>query len=547
MRRPEHQSSPWRRPTSAGRRSRRPVADLVAPLVVALAFVAALLGPAPVASATGSPSTAASPVAGRCAVDADRATVRADLGTGADRVAGVGDAWWSQAAGITADWDGDGRGDQLVVGDGRAALRFGASVLTVTGLASGRGAAARWDVTGDGVADLVVTGGGRVAVVVGGPGAVPGADREVALADVGRLVPGWVVDGIVVRSSSGASTAVPGDEAEVRPLWDLDGDGVGDVGVYTPAPRSAGPWAYVTGRPCTGLGAGQRSSLAAPRRSQGTIGRPPVLDVDAPDPTVVYADGAYHLYSTNVYDTAWVNVPHYRSLDLQHWERRADAMPVPGPWASAASGYVWAPSVHRFGSSWVLYYTARVRDDGGWAARRQCIGRAVASSLDGPFVDSSPVPLVCQMFQGGSIDPDLHVAADGSAWLVVKNDGNCCALPVSLWSVPLSADGLAATGSPVHLLDRDQAWEQPAIENPSMAVVDGTTALLYSGGPFASDEYAIGKLESENGRRVGGCKRLRIRDCGLRIAEGLRGKAVMTENGGEIANWRAAECGGGLQ
>lgn len=461
----------------------RRVAAVVA---LALAVLAVLV---PAAGAGTAPGASA---AVGCAVDAGPGSVRADLGTGADPIAGTPDHWWAQAAAATGDWDGDGRADGLAVGSGRATVRFGSSSLTISGLSSSSAAAARWDVTGDGVVDLVVTGGGRVAVVVGGPAAVPAADRTLALDDVGTAIAGWTVAGVVVRGPSGSATAVPGDEAEVRPLWDLDGDGVGDVGVYTPAPRSAGPWAYVTGRPCAGRGVGARSSLAAPRRSLGTLGRPPVLDADVPDPTVIYADGAYHLYSTNVFSSGWFNVPHHRSVDLQHWEQRPDALPAPGPWASTTSGYVWAPSVHRFGSTWVLYYTARVRSDAGWAAGRQCIGRAVAASPDGPFVDTSPVPLVCQIFQGGSIDPDVHVAADGAPWLLVKNDGNCCALPVSLWSVPLAADGLAVAGAPVRLLDRDQPWEEPAIENPTMAAVDGTDVLLYSGGPFASDRYAIG-------------------------------------------------------
>ncbi len=463
----------------------KPAKTVLVAVLAAVWLVLAALLPAAAVAAPAPPRS--------CTVDPSPGAPRLDLGVDGSRVAGVASSWWHQADAAVADWDGDGGADVLTVAGGRATVRFGSSSLVVTGLSSSPAAARLWDVTGDGVPDLVATGRGRVAVVVGGPSAVPAVDRTVELTGIGAVLPGWVAAAASVRNADGSTTSVPGDDGEVRPLWDLDGDGVADVGVFTPVPRSSGPWAYVVGRPCAELGPGQRSSPAAPRRDQGTIGRPPVLDADAPDPTIVYDAGWYHLYTTNVFTASgWVRVPHQRSRDLQHWEYVGDALAALPPWASTVGGFVWAPSVHRFGSTWAMFYVARIRPDAGLAANQMCVGRAVASSPDGPFVDATATPMLCQVFQGGSIDPDVHVAADGSPWLVFKNDGNCCGLPVSLWSWRLTSDGSAFTGALSRLLDADQPWERGVIEAPSMAEVGVATYLLYSGGDWQSSSYAVG-------------------------------------------------------
>jgi hypothetical protein len=395
------------------------------------------------------------------------------------------------------DADGDGASDVLEVADGRATLRGRRSTLTVTGLSATPRAAALADVTGDGAAELVVTGGGVIGIVVLGADrpSGPAGSRTVELEEIGGSVPGWRVAPRVI-GGPGGPTRLPGDEAEVRPVWDLDGDGVNDIAVYTAIERTAGGWAFASGRPCASRPAGSRSSLPAPRRSEGTVGRSPVLDADAPDPTIVYDAGWYHLYTTNALGPkGWARVPHQRSRDLQHWEPVGDAMPVLAPWASSTGGYVWAPGVHRFGPRWVLYYTARGRADAGWAANRMCVGRAMASTPDGPFVDDSSLPLVCQFFEGGTIDADVHVDGAGAAWLLFKNDGNCCGLPVSLWAWRLHHDGLTMAGWLTPILPADQRWEAGIVEAPSMVDIDGHRVLLYSGGAYATADYAIGWAE----------------------------------------------------
>src|SRR5205807_60274 len=110
----------------------------------------------------------------------------------------------------------------------------------------------------------------------------------------------------------------------------------------------------------------------------------------------------------------------------------------------------------------------------------------------GPYSDTSLGPLVCQTDRGGSIDPNAVVDADGSAWLVWKSEGTLAGEPTRVWIQRLTDDGLGLVGGPADLLHRDQGWEWPVIENPTMARVGGTWYLFYSGNLWSTPGYAMG-------------------------------------------------------
>ena len=134
----------------------------------------------------------------------------------------------------------------------------------------------------------------------------------------------------------------------------------------------------------------------------------PVYDRDFPDPFVLKVGGTYYAYATNGNGS---NVQTATSKDLVHWTPGSDALPKLG---TASSG-------------------------------TQCIGRAIATAPQGPFVDSFAGALVCQKSDGGSIDPDAY-----GGYLYWKNDGN-------------------SIGRPTQIRD-----------------------LFYSGGSFNDDSYAVG-------------------------------------------------------
>lgn len=205
----------------------------------------------------------------------------------------------------------------------------------------------------------------------------------------------------------------------------------------------------------------------------------PVHASDFPDPFVLEVGETYYAYGTN---GDGKEVPTLTSTDLVRWEPGPDALPQVGTWAYP--GKTWAPEVLAVEGRYVLYYTA---NGGG-----QCIGRAVASDPDGPFVDRWDEPLVCQRSEGGSIDASPFRDEDGSLYLYWKNDGNSIGHTTHLWAQRLSADGTELVGTPARIASNDAGWEGGVVEAPTMWREDGSYYLFYSGSAFDSETYAVG-------------------------------------------------------
>ena len=212
----------------------------------------------------------------------------------------------------------------------------------------------------------------------------------------------------------------------------------------------------------------------------------PVLRSDFPDPFVLREGPSYYAFATN---TGASNVPVVTSNDLASWTALPDALPALPAWAKANASLTWAPSVLRRGSGYVLYYTARSK-----AAGFQCIGRAVAASPAGPYLDDTTEPFICQETLCGSIDASPFVAANGDAYLLWKSDENAaaCSGAARLWTQRLGIDGLSLIDVPTELLVKDRNWEAPLIEGPSMVEVGNRYYLFYSGNWWESPDYGIG-------------------------------------------------------
>ena len=205
---------------------------------------------------------------------------------------------------------------------------------------------------------------------------------------------------------------------------------------------------------------------------------------DFPDPFLYAEAGTTYAFATNANGR---NVQVASSSDATRFTALPDAMPGLAAWASPAFGLTWAPEVVKVGTNYLLYYTGRDK-----ASNKQCVGVASASAPAGPYVDRRAAPLVCQVAEGGSIDPSPWRDATGF-YLYVKNDGNCCSMPTSLYAVPLAADGLATAGAPVKLISNEaSSWEYAVIEAPTMFYRDGKYQLFYSGGNYADSSYAVG-------------------------------------------------------
>jgi hypothetical protein len=223
-----------------------------------------------------------------------------------------------------------------------------------------------------------------------------------------------------------------------------------------------------------------------------------------PDPTVVWDGSRYWAYATS---TGGSLMPAMSSTDLQTWTPRPayspnpyngdpffnDAFPIPPAWTmggySRAGKAQWAPGVAYLGGAWVAYTSWEV------APGRRCISVARASSPQGPFLDLSSQPFICDTDPGGSIDAQPFIDSNGQAYLMWKSSGVVGSQPTRIKARALSADGLsfAPGSSTVVLLQTALGWEGNSIENPSMVRYGGSYWLIYSGNEWESADYRMGQ------------------------------------------------------
>jgi beta-xylosidase len=137
---------------------------------------------------------------------------------------------------------------------------------------------------------------------------------------------------------------------------------------------------------------------------------------------------------------------------------------------------------------YVLYYTTR-----GPNPNIQCISAAVGREPQGPYVDSSSKPLVCETKQGGSIDASPFTTADGQRYLYWKNDGNAIGVDTWISGQRLDASGTKLVGQPKRLFQQDLDWEGTLVEAPFGWESNGKFHLFYSGNDYGSDSYAVGQ------------------------------------------------------
>jgi arabinan endo-1,5-alpha-L-arabinosidase len=207
----------------------------------------------------------------------------------------------------------------------------------------------------------------------------------------------------------------------------------------------------------------------------------PVIPTDCPDPGVLYDDGQYVLVCTS--GDAADAYPIYTSPDLVTWTPQGHVFPA-GQWPTWAVSDFWAPEVHKVGSHYVVYFSARS------TTGQLSIGAASAASPLGPFTDIGQ-PLIAEAGMG-LIDASEINATGGAPYVLWKEDGNALGKPTPIHSQPLASDGLSLTGSAATLITNDEAWEGAVTEAPFMVANGGSYYLFYSGNSYANSTYAIG-------------------------------------------------------
>jgi hypothetical protein len=240
----------------------------------------------------------------------------------------------------------------------------------------------------------------------------------------------------------------------------------------------------------------------------------PVHPGDFPDPSVMLYNGTYYGFATQNFAPAnqTINIQTSTSSDGVNWTAsNTDALPNLPSWAKA--GNTWAPTVAFNGTDFVMFYTATQASNGD-----ECIGRAIATSPLGPYVDNLTAPVVCQDGvdgisnndlsidggnYGGSIDPDIFtdtVNGVTSSSLIWKSDGNHVGISTYIWSLPITNNFTGALSqSPTAILADDEAWQGGIVEGPDMVDVGGSDYLFYSGGDEGSAAYAVGYATCPSG------------------------------------------------
>ncbi|RKS79621.1 carbohydrate-binding protein with CBM35 doain [Actinomadura pelletieri DSM 43383] len=214
--------------------------------------------------------------------------------------------------------------------------------------------------------------------------------------------------------------------------------------------------------------------------------RPAVaIAADFPDPDLLKVGSTVYAYSTSS-SAGTVPVASAPS-PAGPWTIRGDVLPTKPSWAEKDGGF-WAPDVsRRADGQYLLYFTA---PRAATTPRRMCVGAALATSPLGPFQPIGDGPLVCDLAEGGDIDPTTFVDTDGKRYLVYKNDGNALGnIPSIIWLQEVRPDGITFIGPRKELLRNNHPAEEGVIEAPVLIRRPTQYVLLYAGGPYCSNDY----------------------------------------------------------
>ena len=161
--------------------------------------------------------------------------------------------------------------------------------------------------------------------------------------------------------------------------------------------------------------------------AQTVTNRQPVIDMSAPDPTVIRAeDGTFYLYATE----DMRNVPIFHSANLVDWKLVGTAFTDNSRPKWLPKGGIWAPDIQRVGGKYHLYYAKSVWG-GEWDAG---IGVAVSNIPAGPFVDRGCMFTSKQIGIQNCIDP-FYIEDGGKKYLFFGSFHG-------IYGVELTADGL---------------------------------------------------------------------------------------------------------
>ena len=146
-----------------------------------------------------------------------------------------------------------------------------------------------------------------------------------------------------------------------------------------------------------------------------------------------------------------------------------DALPALPAWADP--GFTWAPDLHRFGPRYVLYFTAMVAGTyTADAVHRQRLRHLARPARSPP----SRTPIICQLDQGGSIDPAgvrrrRRHPLDAVEVRPEHRRGQHAHQDVV--AAPVRRTDSACSAQPSVLMSPDEPWQGTIVEAPDMVEV----------------------------------------------------------------------------
>jgi arabinan endo-1,5-alpha-L-arabinosidase len=159
---------------------------------------------------------------------------------------------------------------------------------------------------------------------------------------------------------------------------------------------------------------GTTSSCGIPAYDPGNPPAPLALtgNLGTHDPSVILADGVYHLFATGN------GIGAKTSTDLLNWKGTPDVFSSIPAWVTGEiSGVtnIWAPDISYFGGAYHLYYAVST-----FGSNKSCVGHATRASMSsGSWADHGSV--ICsnvgETDNWNAIDPNVIVDDTGTPWL----------------------------------------------------------------------------------------------------------------------------------
>lgn len=216
----------------------------------------------------------------------------------------------------------------------------------------------------------------------------------------------------------------------------------------------------------------------------------PLIVVNAPDPTLIRANGMYFAYTTQTNDGA-THLPRMVSSNLVTWRSLGDALKKLPAWADrTSSGDTWAPDAIRVKGRYLLYFSERLRSKG--------MGIAVEASRSpqGHFHVLGPPLIHAQGY--ADIDPFVLKEPNRRLLLYWGSDRH----PIRVRQ--LSADGTALVGPKTAVLSPSLATSYDDLIEAADVVHHGHFYyLFYSGdrccGPDAHYAELVARSRSPMG------------------------------------------------